>query len=121
MRRLRLLIALAAALTVTTLLAPTPALAHGLGSVGALPLPKWLFAWAGAAVLIASFVGLGALWSSPQLERPRERVMLRLPRLLDPIVSAIGLAVFAVVVYSGLAGEQTDPTGNLAPTAIFVI
>src|SRR3954468_1786847 len=91
------------ALLGASLIAPVPALAHGLVGVGALPLPKWLFAWAAAAVLVASFVGLGALWSSPRLEQPRERVLLRLPRLLDPLLGAIGVAVFVAVVYSGLA------------------
>src|SRR3954468_9944244 len=109
------------ALLGASLIAPVPAFAHGLVGVGALPLPKWLFAWAAAAVLVASFIGLGALWSSPRLERSRERVLVCLPALLDPLLGALGVAFFALVIYSGLAGEQDDPTGNLAPTAIFVI
>ena len=115
------LAALVASLLVASLVAPMPALAHGLVGVGALPLPKWLFAWAAAAVLVASFVGLGALWSSPRFERSRERVLVRLPAVLDPLLGVVGVAIFVAVIYAGLAGEQVDPTGNLAPTAIFVI
>jgi hypothetical protein len=95
-------------------------LAHGLVGVGGLPIPRWLFAWAAAVVLVASFVGLGALWSSPQLQDGRERVVARLPRLLDALAGAAALAIFAAVVYAGLAGEQADPAANLAPTAIFI-
>jgi len=112
--------ALVVALGVATLLAPDAALAHGLVGVGGLPIPKFMFAWAAAVVLVASFVGLGALWSSPRLQHPRERRVLRLPPALDTLAGIVGVGIFAVVIYAGLAGEQTNPTANLAPTAIFV-
>ena len=52
-------------------------LAHGIGGVQDLPVPKWLFFWGGAFVLVVSFIALGALWKTPQLEqhvgRPRPR------------------------------------------------
>src|SRR3954470_8876990 len=95
--------------------------AHGLVGVGGLPIPRWLFAWAAAVVLVASFVGLGVLWSSPQLQNARERVLVRLPRLLDPLLGAAAIAWFAAVVYAGFAGEQADPAANLAPTSIFIL
>jgi hypothetical protein len=47
-------------------------------------------------------------------------VVLHFPRLLDPICGALALAVFAIVVYAGFAGEQELPTANLAPTFIYV-
>src|SRR3954447_16359368 len=117
----RRLVVLIAALAVASLLAPEAASAHGLVGVGGLPIPRWLFAWAAAVVLVASFVGLGVLWSSPQLQQPRERVLARLPRLLDPLLGALAIAWFAVVVYAGFAGEQGDPAANLAPTSIFIL
>ncbi|HEV3128938.1 MAG TPA: fenitrothion hydrolase, partial [Solirubrobacteraceae bacterium] len=40
---------------------PAPASAHGIGGVSDLPIPTWLFAWAAAIVLVASFVALATL------------------------------------------------------------
>jgi hypothetical protein len=44
---------------------PSAADAHGLVGKQDLPIPRWLFAWAATLVLVASFVGLAALWSKP--------------------------------------------------------
>ena len=44
-------------------------MAHGIGGVRDLAIPYWLFFWAGAVVLVLSFLVLGALWKTPQLER----------------------------------------------------
>ena len=99
---------------------PDPAAAHGLVGRQDLPIPRWMFAWAAATVLVASFVGLAALWPSPRLQQLQERVALRYPRVLDPICGAIGVAFFGFVVYAGLKGTQTA-TANLAPTAIYVL
>ena len=43
-------------------------LAHGLSGRSDLPIPAWLFAWVAGAVLVISFVLLGALWKTPKLE-----------------------------------------------------
>ena len=102
-------------------LLPTPALAHGIVGKTDLPIPRWLFAWGAAIVLIVSFVALATLWPKPRLEHVRTRVLLRYPRWLDPVCGAIGVALFGVVVYSGLAGEQITDTANLAPTFIYVL
>ena len=53
-------------------LGPLGIVAHGIGGVQDLPVPTWLFYWAGAIVLTASFVLLGALWRPPVLARHRE-------------------------------------------------
>lgn len=116
-RRLLALLVIAGGVLVA---APDPALAHGLVGREDLPIPKWLFGWAAAAVLIASFVGLAVLWPKPRLEHPSERRVAGVPRLLDPLAGAIGVALFALVVYAGFAGDQTT-TNNLAPTLIFVL
>jgi len=109
-------------LGVAALVAPEPVFAHGLIGKLDLPVPKWLFAWAAALVLIISFVALATLWPSPRLEGPpRTRVLWRYPRLLEPLCGAVGIALFAVVVYSGLAGEQFDEFSNLTPTFIFYL
>jgi hypothetical protein len=119
-KRRLLAIALSASLALALAL-PTSALAHGIIGKTDLPVPRWLFAWAAAIVLVVSFVALATLWPSPRLERARSRVLLVLPRVFDPVCGAIGVALFAIVVYAGLAGEQELPPANLAPTFIYVL
>ncbi|MCW3056632.1 MAG: fenitrothion hydrolase [Solirubrobacterales bacterium] len=118
---LRLTLLASAGTVAVSLLLPPAALAHGIAGKTDLPVPRWLFAWAAAVVLIVSFVALATLWPKPRLERARARVLLRLPPVLDPICGAIGVALFAIVVYAGLAGEQELPTANLTPTFIYVL
>lgn len=117
-RRSRLLAAVGSVLA-GLLLLPDPASAHGIAGRTDLPLPAWLFAWAAAIVLIASFVALGVLWPRPRLQQPRLKRLLVVPRGVRPLCGAIGVAVYAVVVYSALAGTSV-PSANLAPTAIYV-
>ncbi len=120
MPRRRLLALVLVAAGTALALSPASALAHGLVGRQDLPIPKWLFGWAAAVVLVASFVGLAVLWPKPRLEQAPERRLASVPRFLDPLAGAIGVAFFALVVYAGFAGSQTT-TNNLAPTAIFVI
>ena len=103
-----------------SLVLPASAAAHGIGGKTDLPVPRWLFAWAAAVVLIVSFVAHATLWPKPRLENARSRVLLRLPTVLEPICGALGVALFGVVVYAGFAGEQELVTANLEPTFIYV-
>lgn len=118
MNRRRLLAAVVVAAGALAL-APQAAVAHGLVGRQDLPIPAWLFGWAAAAVLVASFVGLAVLWPKPRLEDARETRVVSVPTILDPICGAIGVAIFAVVVYAGFAGEQNVAT-NIVPTFVFV-
>jgi hypothetical protein len=102
------------------LLVPAPAFAHGLILRTDLPIPEWLFAWAAAVVLVVSFVALATLWPVPKLASSREHGLFRVPGWLDPLCGAIGIALFVLVVYSGVAGTQLY-LYNFAPTWIFVI
>lgn len=102
------------------LVAAPPALAHGIGQRTDLPIPQWLFGWAAAVVLIVSFVGLAVLWPTPRLQQPRLRRVARAPGWVDAVCGAIGVALFAVLVYAGLAGTQTA-TANLVPTFVYVV
>jgi hypothetical protein len=102
------------------LLAPATALAHGLVGKTDLPIPRWLFAWAAAIVLVVSFVALATLWPKPRIPGITERELVRVPRLLEPLCGALGIAIFAGVVYAGFAGGQ-EPTANILPTWIYVI
>jgi hypothetical protein len=116
-------LALAATSVATLAAVAFPSAAHAHGFVGRqdLPIPRLLFVWAAFAVLVASFVGLAVLWPKPRLEgEQRERRVLVLPQVLSPLLGLLGVALFALVVYAGLAGTQT-PTANLAPTAVYVL
>ena len=112
--------AIVAALSAAWLQWPDPAAAHGLVGRAYLPVPAWLFAWAAGLVLVLSFVGLAALWSSPRFERPRTRRLFGYPALLEPILGLLGVIAFVIVVISGIRGSQI-PTANLAPTGVYVL
>ncbi len=115
---------LAAALLATVVLAlllPSGAAAHGLVGRADLPLPAWLVSWAAALVLVLSFAALAALWPTPRLEGGgRERRLFTVPRWLDVLAGAIGVAILVLVVYAGLTGTQV-PSKNLAPTVVYVL
>jgi hypothetical protein len=119
MNRRRLLAALTVAVGMLVAV-PQIALAHGLVGRQDLPIPSWLFGWGATVVLVASFVGLAVLWPKPRLETPSEHRVISIPKLLDPICGAIGIAIFVLVVYAGLAGSQNVVT-NITPTFVFVI
>ncbi|MFT4035345.1 MAG: fenitrothion hydrolase [Patulibacter sp.] len=93
--------------------------AHGLVGRRDLPVPSWLFAWAATAALVASFVGLGALWRTARLAHATERRLLRVPAWLEIPVGLFGVALLALTIIAGLRGVQID-TANFAPTTIFV-
>jgi hypothetical protein len=99
---------------------PDAALAHGLVGRQDLPIPRWLFAWGAAVVLVVSFVALAVLWPRPRLEEAREKRVAGVPVALEVLAGVIGVAGFVAVVYAGLAGTQTA-TANLAPTFIYVL
>jgi hypothetical protein len=78
-------------------------------------------------VLIVSFLALATLWRTPRLEGDRRlrplpgglsAIVLGLPA--QAVAGAVGVALLAIVVWSGLAGVQS-PQANLAPTFIYVI
>ena len=92
-----------------------------------LPVPDWLFFWGGAVVLVFSFLALGALWKSPQLERRRagrplpaglERFLRS--RVLHGILGAISAGLLVLIFLTALIGEPSSAQ-NLAPTFIYVI
>jgi hypothetical protein len=102
------------------LVAAPSALAHGVTQRADLPIPQWLFLWGAALVLLVSFVALAVLWPRPRLQEARGRRVGRVPRWLDPLCGGLGVALFGLVVYAGLAGTQT-PNSNLTPTFVYVV
>jgi hypothetical protein len=109
-----------AGLVVVSLALPQSADAHGIVGKADLPIPVWLFSWAAAIVLVVSFVALSTLWRAPQLQDGNARRLLRLPRVLDALAGAIGLALFALVVYIGFDGAQ-EANANFSVTFIYVV
>lgn len=101
------------------LLHPAEGLAHGLGGRSDLPLPGWLFAWAGAAVLAASFFAFATFWQSPRLETAEPRARFRVPKLAGPLCGTFGVLATGFLVYAGFAGSQ-NPSENIVPTVLFV-
>ena len=100
--------------------------AHGIGGVQDLPVPAWLFYWGGAVVLVLSFVALGVLWQTPQLERRSagralgegfNRLVLGPLRIVAQTVSVL---MFTVVLAAALVGT-TDSFENIAPTWVYVV
>lgn len=107
------------------LAAPVPAWAHGIGVRGDLPLPLWLVSYGAGAVLVVSFVALGALWPKPRLEG--ETSGLAVPAPVDRaatgfewLLRLVGLVAFVVVWAAALVGPIST-VENIAPYAIFVI
>jgi hypothetical protein len=101
-------------------LAP-PAAAHGLVGKQDLPIPQWLFAWAAAIVLVASFVGLAALAPRSLLrDGPRERrIAGPLPTAVQVAGGAIGVLLYVGLIYAGVAGTA-EPQQNIVPTFVYV-
>lgn len=96
--------------------------AHGIGGVQDLPVPRWLFYWAAAIVLVASFLLLGALWRSAILERHRVGVPIVSTRSLQVgarLLQLVSVALLALVWGAALFGD-TDPYSNLAPTWVYI-
>jgi hypothetical protein len=123
--RRRTRVAVVAGVAAAVALAPQAAEAHGLVQRTSLPIPEWLFGWAAAIVLVASFAGLAVLWPTPRLQQPSWR---RLPggigrvlgsRAVEALCGAVGVALFVVVVLAGYLGHGSA-LDNLAPTFILI-
>jgi hypothetical protein len=107
-------------LGLAALVAPASADAHGIVGKADLPIPVWLFSWTAAIVLVVSFVALSTMWTRPQLQKPRLRRLFHLPRVLEWLAGLFGLAVFALVIYSGFDGAQVTQA-NFSVTFIYVV
>ena len=101
-------------------------LAHGIGGVQDLPVPRWLFFWGGAFVLVVSFIAArGAVEDAAARRHAAAATSARrFGRLvLGPVrivVQVLSVVLFVVVLAAALFGT-TDPFGNLAPTWVYVI
>jgi hypothetical protein len=116
----RLFSSLSGGLGLVALALPASADAHGIVGKADLPIPVWLFSWAAAIVLVASFVALSTLWREPQLQEQHPRRLFRLPQALEWFACLVGVGLFALVIYSGFAGAQV-PNANFSVTFIYVL
>jgi hypothetical protein len=107
-------------LGIAVLAFPEVASAHGIVGRADLPIPVWLFSWTAAIVLVVSFVALSTLWMRPQLQSEHRKRLFSMPAALARLASLIGLALFALVLYSGFDGAQVWSV-NFTPTFIYVI
>jgi hypothetical protein len=94
-------------------------IAHGVVGRADLPIPVFWFGVAAAAVLVVSFLMLAAGWTRPRLESPPERPLVRIPLAVEVLLGALGVFVFSVAAYAGLAGTDSA-RDNLAPIAVYV-
>src|SRR5271167_2965356 len=104
----RLLSSLLGGVGLVALLLPASAEAHGIVGRADLPIPVWLFSWAAAIVLVVSFVALSTMWTRPQLQEQHRHRLFGMPAPLEWLASLAGLALFALVLYSGFAGAQVS-------------
>ena len=119
------LVTLGAALLAEAVL-PGAASAHGLVEKTDLPIPRWLFGWGAALVLLITFVALAVLWPKAKLEDYRWRPLPGgLGRALGsrPVEFAcglIGVLLLLLTLWAGIDGDQT-PATNWTPTFVFVV
>jgi hypothetical protein len=117
---------LAPAAVVAALLAsPASASAHGVVQRADLPIPDWMFAWAAAIVLVASFAALAALWPRPRLESPTWRPLPGIGRAVASVpvqivCGLLGVVLLVVTVWAGWFGLQGGQD-NFAPTFVYVV
>src|SRR4051794_28764155 len=124
---MRRLATVTAAIAVAALAAPATAAAHGLVQRESLPIPQWLFGWAAAVVLVASFFALAVLWPRPRLEPTPWRPLGgrgRISRLLgsrawDVLLGLVGVGLLVVVLLAGFIAGGTA-LDNLAPTFLLI-
>ena len=101
-------------------------LAHGIGGIRDLPVPRYVFFYGAAGVLVISFAALAFLWRRPVLaERAAGRPLpLGLQRvLLSPalrvVLGAISVFVLVFLWLGALVGKNNSGV-NLTPTFVYV-
>ena len=108
---------------------PAQVLAHGFGQSQDLPLPSWLYLFAVSTVVLVSFVqisllvGVGhALRPYPRSDLLRYRPLRSLltSRSLLAVLRSLSVALFLLVILSGLFGRQ-EAGENFAPAFVWII
>jgi hypothetical protein len=104
----------------------TALLAHGIGGIKDLPVPRYVFFYGAAGVLVISFAALAFLWRRPVLAertagRPLPPALQRilLSKALRSVVGTISLALLVFLWLGTLIGKD-DSGVNFAPTFVYV-
>lgn len=88
------------------MLVPGLTFGHVFGTDFSLPLPLWMFMFAGMAAVVLSFVVAGLMYDSTA--KPAQSRFIRLPMRRISLAGQIaGLLVLALVIATGFFGEQT--------------
>ena len=101
-------------------------LAHGIGGIRDLPVPRYVFFYGAAGVLVVSFAALAFLWRRPVLAaraagRPLppslERILLSTPSRV--VLGAFSVALLAFLWLGALVGKNSSGV-NFTPTFVYV-
>lgn len=119
----RIVVAALGALLVILAWAP-PAMAHGIGGRVDLPVPRWLFVFGAASVLVVSFAMLGALWREPRLLATRRVVeptwwrAILSSTFLGWVVRVLALGAFVVVTWASVLPRAASQT--IGPVVVLI-
>jgi hypothetical protein len=101
-------------------------LAHGIGGIRDLPVPRYVFFYGAAGVLVVSFAALAFLWRKPVLAvrregRPLPRGLQRvvLSHALRIVLGALSVALLVFLWLGALVGRNSSGT-NFTPTFVYV-
>ena len=101
-------------------------LAHGIGGIRDLPVPRYVFFYGAAGVLVVSFVALAVLWRKPVLAeratgRPLPSAFQRvlLSTTLRVLVGAVSFGVLVFLWLGALVGKNSSGV-NFTPTFVYV-
>jgi len=101
-------------------------LAHGIGGIRDLPVPRFVFFYGAAGVLVVSFAALAFLWRKPVLAARRDgrplpaglqRVLLS--RGLRVAVGTLMVALLVFLWLGALVGKNSSGV-NFTPTFVYV-
>jgi hypothetical protein len=102
-------------------------LAHGIGGIRDLPVPRYVFFYGAAGVLVISFAALAFLWRRPVLAqraagRPLPQGLQRvlLSRVLRVVLGVTSVALFVFLWLGALVGKNTSGV-NFTPTFVYVL
>jgi hypothetical protein len=101
-------------------------LGHGIGGIRDLPVPRYIFYYGAAGVLVVSFAALAFLWRRPVLaERATGRPLpaglqrILLSRWLRVLAGGASLALLVFLWLGALLGKN-DSGANFTPTFVYV-
>ena len=99
---------------------PPAAYAHAFGALYTLPLPVWLYLYAGGAAVIISFLTGGFFAKENQQIVFRKSYLFKIKDSVIFLAKTISLILFLTVILSGFSGKQS-PVENFATNFFWII